>query len=231
MSMINLMPPSAKDDIIYARRNRTIFRWCAIGLTTIAAMGVVVVFGGIYIDHSKSNLKTSIDSTQASISSQKLDQVQKQANNLSSGVKLIVQILSKEVQFSKLLQQIGTMMPDGAILGDIQLSNEVSGALDLNANALDLKTATQVQVNLQDPKNPLFDKVDTINVNCSDKSTLAQSSSSSDSTGSSASNTDTPYLCQITLRALFKPNAAVTFLAVPAAGSTNTKTITGSTKP
>jgi hypothetical protein len=206
--MINLMPPQAKTAIIYARRNLRLLHWTIGSICIIIAMGATVVVGGFYIDGTKHSLTNSIEQTKSTIQAQKLDQVQAQAQALSSGLKLVVQILSKEVLFSKLLKQLGTLMPAGATLGNVQLSNTVNGALDLTANAIDYKSATQLQVNLEDPKNNLFDKVDTTSLSCSDTS---QSSGSS--------TVDSRYKCQITIRALFKKDASVTFLANPPSGA------------
>jgi len=201
--MINLMPPDAKKALQYARSNASLVKWTMGCLVIIAAMGATVVVGDFYIDSTKRSLTASTAQTKKTIADQKLDKIQEQAQDLSDGVKVIVQVLSKEVLFSKLLQQIGNIMPSGATLGDIQLSNTINGAIDLTANAIDYQSATQVQVNLQDPKNNLFAKVDTQNVSCSDG---AQQSSET---------LDSKYKCQITIRALFKDNASVTFLANP----------------
>jgi hypothetical protein len=201
--MINLMPATSKSAIMYARYNSRLLHWTIGCLFIIIAMGATVVLGGFYIDSAKNNLSKSITQTKDTITSQKLDKVQAQAESISSGVKLIVQVLSKEILFSKLLQQIGALMPTGATLGDIALTNNVTGAIDLTANAIDYQSATQVQVNLQDPKNNLFDKVDTTSVSCVD----------APQTG--GSGVVSKYKCQILVRALFKPTAAVTFLANP----------------
>jgi len=201
--MINLMPPDAKSALSFAQRNLRLLHWTIGSFGIIAAMGATVILGGIYIDNAKHSLSTSIDQTKTTIATQKLDEVQAQAESLSGGVKLIVQILSKEVRFSKLLQRIGTLMPPGATLGDVKLSNKIDGALDLTANAIDYQSATQVQVNLQDPKNNLFEKVDTTSVTCSD---------------TPSSQVNSRYKCEIMVRALFKKDAAITFLADPPAG-------------
>lgn len=199
--MINLMPPDSKKSIKYSRLNERLLKWTIGCLIITAAMAAVVVLGGIYIDQTKNNLVKSINSTKKTISDQNLDKTGSEAETLSSGIKLVVQVLSKEVLFSKLLQEIGRLMPSGATLGNVQLSNSVSGAVDLTANAVDYQSATQVQLNLQDPSNNLFDKVDTQSVSCSD------------ATQSSSSSVDSKYKCQIVIRALFKSDASVTFLA------------------
>lgn len=205
--MINLLPPATKSAIVYSRRNLRLLHWTIGSLAIIVSMGATAIVGGYYIDNAKVSLTKSIDQTKMSITTQKLDKVQTKAEELSGGVKLIVKVLSKEVRFSKLLQQIGTLMPTGATLGNIQLSNKINGAIDITANALDYQTATQVQVNLQDPKNTLFEKVDTISVSCNEGTITA-------------SGTSSRYKCQIIARALFKKDAAVTYLTTPAAKTT-----------
>jgi Tfp pilus assembly protein PilN len=200
--MINLLPSDTKENILYGRRNVALVRWIFVSLIVVIAMAATVLAGMFYINSSKNDLASSAKKTKDEITSQKLEQTQKQAVEISQGVKLIVQILSKEVRFSALLKQIGAIMPDKTGLATIQLSNQVTGGLDLTANAEDYQSATQVQINLSDPKNNLFEKVDTINVGCNDSSTNADGSTNR-------------YPCQIVLRAKFKADAAVTFLASP----------------
>ncbi len=60
----------------------------------------------------------------------------------------------------------------------------------MQARATDYQTATQVQVNLQDPKSLLFDKVDIVNVQCQ---------GSAAAPGSEAAK----YPCTVQMKALF----------------------------
>jgi hypothetical protein len=196
MSMINLMPPDAKENIVYARRNSVMRKWIIGVLLVIAGMGVMLVFGGIYIDGSKKSLQTSIDQTKQAIANEKLDEVKTQALAISDGVKLIVQVLQKEVLFSKFFPAVGAIMPSGSNLEGLSLSNEVTGAIDITVSATDFQTATKVQVNIEDPKNNLFDKVDNTGVNCDSKAAG-------------------PYKCRISLRVQFKKDASLNFTAAP----------------
>jgi Tfp pilus assembly protein PilN len=206
--MINLMPTEAKKAIRYGHLNSRLLHWTAGCLLIIVAMMATVVLGGFYIDNAKNDLTKSIEITKTTIADQKLEEIKQQAEELSQGVKLIVQVLSKEVLFSKLLQELGGLMPEGATLGDVTLSNKVQGTVDLTANAVDHQSATQVQINLEDPKNNLFQKVDTTSINCND--------------GAASTVVDSRYKCQIVVKALFKEDAAVTFLATPKKASTGT---------
>jgi Tfp pilus assembly protein PilN len=214
MAMLNLLPPEAKENINFARRNRTMLRTCTSLLLVVIAMGVVVFFGSMYIDRSKRSLQTSIDTTNGIIKTEKLEDVQKDYQNLSDGVKLIVSILQKEIRFSKLLQEIGSVIPNRAVLTSIVLSDKIDNALDLQARAIDYNTATQVQINLTDPNNKLFDKVDVNSVTCNPATTANTTDETVDAIVNAA------YPCTITVRALFKKDASFLFVNGPVRGGT-----------
>jgi len=109
---------------------------------------------------------------------------------------VIDKVLSQEIQFSGLIQSIGSYMPAGAVLGTLSLSDKVTGSIDLSANTKDYASAAQVAVNLSDPKDDLFSKVDIINISCN----------------SAAEKT---YKCSATFRALFSKTAQTKFLSSP----------------
>jgi len=215
MATLNLMPPESKTDIMYARRNKKMLKYCFMVLAVIAAMGVVVVFGSFYIDRSKTSLQSSIDNTNSIIVSEKLASTQKDVSSLSDGLKLIVQILQKEIRFSKLLQQIGSVIPSRTLLTSIVLSDQINNALDLQARAIDYNTATQLQINLSDPNNKLFDKVDVVSISCTPP-TVSSGTLTPDSLLS------LNYPCTATLRALFKKDASFLFINGPSAAKTTT---------
>ena len=89
---------------------------------------------------------------------------------------------------------MGAAIPAKASLTGISIS-KLSGGIDLTAAASDYNTATQVQVNLQDPANKIFDKADIINIVCS------------------STSTDPQYPCTITIRAQFSKNNPFLFIA------------------
>lgn len=192
--MINLLPPEIKEQYIYARRNTLIRRWSTAVLIGIIGI-VIVVFGGhLYIGQSIDAYQEQVQQTNDRLASQKLEETQKKVQNLSSTLRLVIQVLSREVLFSKLLKQVGSAMPPGSALQSLSI-NKLEGGLDLQAVASDYQTGTQVQVNLQDPANKIFDKADILSINC---------------TGGEAS--DPRYPCQINIRALFAKDNSFTFV-------------------
>ncbi|HZP55331.1 MAG TPA: hypothetical protein VFB03_01005 [Candidatus Saccharimonadales bacterium] len=163
--MINLLPNEDRLHLRYGHVNSRLRRWIEIGILLIAILLVVLGSGWVYINKQVSTLNKSIAITQKQLQDQHLEQVQKQADQISENIRIINQVLAREILFSDLIQEIGKVMPPGAVLGTLNLT-KVNGALDLSAKTKDYAAAAQIAVNLSDPANNIFEKVDIVNVNC-----------------------------------------------------------------
>ncbi len=199
-SGINLLPPAQKQDLLFARRNTKLLHWLFVLIGVIGGFGLLVILGQLYIGRSVSLYTGEVAKAQDILKVQKLDDTQKRVEEISTQIKLVVQVLGREVLFSKLVRQIGAAMPNNSVLTSLSIT-KTQGGLDLQAAALDQQTATQIQINLQDPANKLFDKVDINSIQCSDADATAI------------------YPCRVSLRALFAKNNP--FLFIPAAGATS----------
>ncbi len=199
--MINLLPSAMKQDILYARRNTKLLHWSIAILAVIIGMAIIVGFGSLYLRQSTKNYDAQLKDTTAQLKLQKLDETQKRVQEISGNLKLMVQVLSREVLFSKLVQQIGAAMPENTVLTNLQI-NKLQGGLDLSAQAVDYKTATQIQVNLQDPTNKIFAKADILSITCS---------------GNGTGTLNSKYPCLVQVKALFATNNP--FLFINASGS------------
>ncbi len=80
-------------------------------------------------------------------------------------------------------------MPENSVLSNIDLG-KIDGGLDIIAITKDNNTATQVQLNLSDPSNKLFEKVDIVSINC-DPNVVPDA-----------------YPCKVNLRALFSKDSS-----------------------
>ncbi len=194
--MINLMPPETKNEIMFARRNTKLLRWSSAIVAVIAGIILIVGFGSLYLNKSTRAYTAQLADTQQQLKTQKLDETNKRVQDISSSIKLVTQVLSREVLFSKLVQQIGSAMPANTVLTNLQI-NKLQGGIDLSAQAVDYQTATQIQVNLQDPANKLFGKADIISIACSNNGTGTLNSK---------------YPCLVQVRALFNPNNPFLFI-------------------
>ena len=191
--MINLLPPEEQRNFNYARLSTRLMRF-SVGLF-IAIIGVwaIVAVGLFYINQSVNTYSDLTSKTKQELKDQKLDETGKRVEDISSSLKLVVSVLSREVLFSKLVTQIGNTIPPNAILTNLKIA-KTEGGIDLSAAATDYNTATQVQVNLADPANKIFDKADILNITCSNKST------------------DPNYPCTVTIRAQFAKSNPFLFI-------------------
>lgn len=191
--MINLLPPNQKNEIIYARKNTQLLKWCFL-MFLASLVAVAIIFAGqLYIKSTSNSYAKQIASTEQTLKSEKLSDTQKKITDLSNNVTLIEKVLQNSILFSKLLKQAGAVMPPETVLSNLEIS-KVEGGIDLSAKAKDYKSATQVQVNLQDPANKVFEKVDILSINCNKLS-------------------DDGYPCTVTLRALFGDNSPYLFIS------------------
>jgi hypothetical protein len=192
--VINLMPPTVKQEILYARRNTRLRKW-AVRLFSAALVVVgVVAVGQMYLQQSINTYSAQVKQGEQALKDQKLDETQKKVEELSDSLKLVTQVLQREILFSKLLVQIGGVLPNGSILTNLGI-DKVQGGIELQADAVNYQTGTQVQLNLQDPENKIFDKADILNIQC-------------DSTSSDPLKKQYPCLVQI--KALFSKNNTFT---------------------
>lgn len=199
--MINLLPPGIKQDIAYARHNTKLIKWSLALIFGAVGTGLVVMFGMFYMNRSINAYSSQVEKITENLKVQKLEDTQKRVEDISSSLKLIIQVLSREILFSKLIKQIGTVMPANSSLTDLKIS-KTEGGIDLSAAAANYNTATQVQVNLQDPANKIFDKADIINIICV-----------------SSGTPDPRYPCTVSIRAQFTKNNP--FLFISTSGSAN----------
>src|ERR1700694_390912 len=128
--MINLLPPDLQTTLGYARLD-TKLRRLASGLTVLLVAIVVTFIGGLlYLKQTSKSLNKQLDAGRSQLAVQDQAKIKQQVDDLSGTLKLVEQVLSKEVLFSKLLKQIGSVMPAGSVLTALSI-NQISGGLDL----------------------------------------------------------------------------------------------------
>jgi hypothetical protein len=195
--MINLLPPELKTGYTYARRNVYLRKWVTMFLVALLGLGAIATYGLLSLRQSSLSYQHRIASSEKILQREDYEATQKRVQEISSSFKLVVKVLSQEVLFSQLLKQIAVAIPPNANLTGLNIS-QTQGGIDITANAIDYRTATQVQVNLADPENKIFSKADIVSVTCNSKS--------DETTASSL------YPCNINIRALFAPNNPFLFI-------------------
>lgn len=191
--MINLLPPQHAQAIRYGRQNTKLLSWVTGAAIAIIILIIILAGGWFYINQQSKDLRHNLNSTNQQLTDQNLGKVEADAKELTGDINVIDKVLSQEIHFSDLIQAIGSYMPPKAVLSSLTLSDKVTGGLDLSANAKDYASAAQVAVNLNDPQDNLFSKIDIININCGNGANKA-------------------YPCNIVLRVLFSKTAQTKFL-------------------
>src|SRR5579884_787831 len=108
--MINLLPPELASGYRYARRNVVLQKWVlalAVALIGLLALGTYAM---LTLHQSTVSYNNQVSSMTKQLSQEHLEATEKKVQDISSSLKLAVQVLSKEVLFSKLIQQIGAVM-------------------------------------------------------------------------------------------------------------------------
>jgi len=192
--MINILPPAIKSSLRYAHRNVGLRHWLVVFSVSLIGLGAIGTFGLLTLHQSTANYERQAEAAQNQLNKEHIGTTKKQVEDISARLKLAVQVLSKEVLFSKLITQIGAAMPRGTVLTGLTI-NQTTGAIDLQAAATNYTAATQVQVNMSDPANQIFAKADLVSINCAPQTAA-----------------NAAYPCQVVLRALFGNNNQFLFI-------------------
>jgi hypothetical protein len=208
--MINLLPADYKQEILYARRNNHLRAWLVGAGVALAGLGIIVAGGLLIMQQQIHSYDKQLAQTRESLQAQNVEQTQKRIEEISNNTKLTLQVLSREVLFSKLIRQIGSSLPPNTALKSLEIDT-VQGGIQLNAVARDFNAGSQVQVNLQDPKNGVFEKADINSITCSDPN--AAVATNPDATARA-------FPCDVSLRALFSKNNTSYLYIVPTPGAT-----------
>ena len=204
--MINLLPVQIKKDVSYARRNTLLRRWIFACVVALIGVGLIIGGGWLFMQKSIKDYEKQVTQSRESLKAQNIDEVQKQVESTSSSTKLTLQVLSREILFSKLIRQIGAALPANTTLTALQI-DKVQGGIQLNAKSADYISGTQIQVNLQDPKNGVFEKADINSIGCPTPPTIQE-----------------PRPCTVSLRALFGKNNSFMFISPTATPADNQAT-------
>lgn len=196
--MINLLPTNYKNDVKYARLNTKLRNWIAAFVFALAGTGLILAGGLIYMNKTSTDYSKRVAVAREQLQVQKVDETQKRIDEISNNTKLTLQVLSREILFSKLIRQLGSALPANTALSTLQI-DEVKGGVQLDAYASDFNAGTQLQINLQDPQNGVFEKADINSITCGSQA---------------AERVRLP--CDVSIRALFGKNNPYVYITTPA---------------
>ncbi len=186
--MINLLSPDIKSSLLYARRNVVIRKVLFGFICGVIGIVAIILFGSMYLNREISRTSAQIEQTKTLLAEQKLEETQERVSSISDSLKLVVEVLSQQIVFSRMIRQVGAVTPEGAVLSNLTIST-ITGGIDLTFETADQQTGTQVLLNIQDPANELFAQADIEKISCNNVAL------------------NTIYPCSVTIRALFGDNS------------------------
>ncbi|MEX2014436.1 MAG: PilN domain-containing protein [Candidatus Saccharimonadales bacterium] len=198
--MINLLPPEHKQTLFYSKRNRTMSRWVIALLIALVFSLMIVGAGWLYLDQAVKREAKNVEQTETVLKEQEIDETTAKVDEISNNTKLVLEVLSREILFSKLIRQLGAALPTGTALESITLEG-LQGGLTIQANATDFNTASQIQVNLSDPQNKIFKQADIETISCPQ---VTEEEAGSDEASL--------YPCTVRLKALFSDNTEFVYI-------------------
>lgn len=195
--MINLLPSQTRRDMMYARRNSVLLKWSSTLIISILGATLIIASGLLYLTETTKNYEKRTEAGRQSLKAQNIEETQKKIDEISGNVKLATDVLSKEILFSKVLTQLGAVLPADTSLQQLQI-DDLKGGLTLSAGARNFDAASQIQLNLQDPNNRIFEKADIENINCTAPETAGLAKQ---------------YPCVVQIRALFMKDNPFLYIA------------------
>jgi Tfp pilus assembly protein PilN len=170
--MINLLPAERLIAMRLARSNSIFKRYIELTLLGMAILAVVIAGSYYYLNRQRQNIRQSVSLNQAKID--ELEPVQKKAEELSSTINTIAGLQSRDVKFSELLTNIGSLMPQGAVLTGLQFSlDDLKSPLVISAQIDTEQKAAVLRNNLA--SSELFSKAEIQTITQGDTTTAAGS--------------------------------------------------------
>jgi Tfp pilus assembly protein PilN len=192
--MINLIPDNIRINNRYALRNVRLARYTALAVLTMAAIVAITGLSILNMDRTENNMQKQSEEQSKKLTSYK--PVQEKSKKLVDETTTINTLLNRQIKFSELLPNIANLMPQGAVLRELDFTTSdiiAGGATDGNTNAgssassqqkpflihasvKDRTVASTLLENIKASKD-LFTDADIVSVNQSTKGTSTDANS------------------------------------------------------
>lgn len=167
--MINLLPTDIRTSIHYARLNTALVQYGVIVFVLVLLVAGVMLFGFNIAQSDENALRDSISQKENELSS--LLDVEEEAQGLAKKIDTVDELLQREVRFSEVMQEIGSILPQGSVLTSLRLANNTEEPLQLSALVSDKQTAAVLRQNIEDSDRFSVADIESIIVNLDENGT------------------------------------------------------------
>jgi Tfp pilus assembly protein PilN len=129
--MINLLPPSIKQELVYSKRNAILVSYLYL-LILVGILGVGGLIGAaIYMQKQTATAEQSLQDKQQQISA--YSKLEKTAKTAGDRLTAIETIQKNELQFSKILDNLTAVTPVGVAISAITLTGDTKHPIQITA--------------------------------------------------------------------------------------------------
>jgi len=146
--VINLLPPTYKEEIDYGRKNHRTLSWATTVAFGILSLLVVTFVGKVTIQSAKGQAVTQKTALEEQMKQVSLSDVEKKYTSFIDTTNNVKKIYSQEVLYSRLIRKLATLLPKDAKITNISLTDK-DRALNLNFNNTEDGLGPVILVNLQ----------------------------------------------------------------------------------
>lgn len=159
--MINLLPLDVRSERQYGRKNRILVGYVVALLLTALLVASVMLGSLSFFGTDESAIMNEIDANTITITS--LQSQTTEINKTVSRLNTVDELYESGITFSTLVPEIGSLMPEGAVLNGLSLSGENTDALNLDIDLERPELAAVLIRNMVDSE--LFEAADIGNLN------------------------------------------------------------------
>lgn len=167
--MINLLPPETKEAMIYGRRNIATAQYALLVALVAVSLAGVLLFGVRIVSADERNLREAIAGKEEELAA--LNPKLQEAKNLKRTMDTISALLDREIKFSQLLQDIASVIPNGAVLKGLSLTGDPTIPLQIDAEVRTEAMAAVLRENLE--RSDLFEQADIQSISAGERSSGA----------------------------------------------------------
>jgi Tfp pilus assembly protein PilN len=154
--MINILPPALKQQQRYGRYNYQLWHYLLLAALLLVLLAVVIGGSFWYAGQQGRSYEATLKQKQAE--NQQYAEVEKNVQNMQSNVALIEKLFNEKTQYSRLLSDIGGLLPPGAYVSKISLSGDDKKPLEMSAVVNSFNDAAVARNSLA--SSPRFKTVD-----------------------------------------------------------------------
>lgn len=162
--MINLLPNDVRESHYYGRKNRTLFFYSTALLMTAVVVAGIMVASIMLTKDEESSLRAQIDENNATIA--RLEGETKDVAGIATRLEITQKLRASGIEFSELIPQIGSLLPQGAVINALSLTGGTTDPLTLDVSIVNANVAPVLQQNLI--SSELFEAADVQFINAND---------------------------------------------------------------